>query len=93
MKGHGAPCVVLVINDNFYGLMVALSYPCRACPLAMLVHHVLVSSLKEEDKMMTKAISKSSYILREQVEVQAQEKHLEKVICLKLVTHLEILVK
>ena len=85
--------MVLVINDNLYGLMVALSYPCRACPLAMLVHHVLVSSLKEEDKVMTKAISKSSYILREEVDVQIQEKHLEEILCLKLVTHLEILVK
>ena len=26
------PCVVLVINDNLYGLMVALSYICRICP-------------------------------------------------------------
>jgi hypothetical protein len=73
--------------------MVALSYPCRACPLAMLEHHVLVSRLKEEDKVMTKAISKSSYILREEDEVQVQEKHLEEILCLKLVTHLEILVK
>jgi hypothetical protein len=24
--------VVLVINDNPYGLMVALSYMCRTCP-------------------------------------------------------------
>ena len=59
----------------------------------MLEHYVLVSRLKEEDKVMTKAISKSSYILREEVEVQVQEKHLEEILCLKLVTHLEILVK
>jgi hypothetical protein len=26
------PCVVLVINDNPYRLMVALSYMCRTCP-------------------------------------------------------------
>ena len=26
LKVHGAPCVVLVINDNPYGLMFALSY-------------------------------------------------------------------
>jgi hypothetical protein len=25
------PCVVLIINDNPYGLMVALSYVCRTC--------------------------------------------------------------
>ena len=59
----------------------------------MLEHQVLVSSLKEEDKVMTKAISKSSYILREEVEVQVQEKHLEEILSLKLVIHLEILVK
>jgi hypothetical protein len=28
--------VVLVINDNPYGLMVALSYVCRTCPFTML---------------------------------------------------------
>ena len=27
-----APCVVLVINDNPYGLMFALRYTCRSCP-------------------------------------------------------------
>jgi hypothetical protein len=32
MKGHVPPCVVLVINDNPYGLMFALSYICRTCP-------------------------------------------------------------
>ena len=78
---HEPSCVVLIINDN---LMVALSYPCRACPLAMLEHHVLVSRLKEEDKVMTKTIFKSSYILREEDEVQVQEKHLEEIPCLKL---------
>jgi hypothetical protein len=26
------PCVVLVINGNPYGLMVAMSYMCRSCP-------------------------------------------------------------
>ena len=31
-----APCVVLVINDNLYGLMCVLSYTCRICPLASL---------------------------------------------------------
>ena len=90
---HEPSCVVLLINVNLYGLMVALSYPCRACPLAMLEHHVLVLRLKEEDKVMTKAIFKSSYTLREEDEVQVQEKHIEEILCLKLVTHLEILVK
>ena len=32
LKGHGAPCVVLVIDDSHYVLMVALSYTCRVCP-------------------------------------------------------------
>jgi hypothetical protein len=31
-RSYWAPCVVLVINDNPYGLMVALSYMCRTCP-------------------------------------------------------------
>ena len=28
--------MVLVINDNLYGLMCVLSYTCRICPLASL---------------------------------------------------------
>jgi hypothetical protein len=32
VKEHKALCVVLVINDNPNGLMVALSYICRTCP-------------------------------------------------------------
>jgi hypothetical protein len=31
-RSYQAPCVVLVINDNPYGLMVAFSYMCRTCP-------------------------------------------------------------
>jgi hypothetical protein len=31
-RSYRAPCVVLVINDNPYGLMIALSYMCRTCP-------------------------------------------------------------
>jgi hypothetical protein len=31
VKGHVPPCVVLVINDNPYRLMFALSYICRTC--------------------------------------------------------------
>jgi hypothetical protein len=32
LKEHmESPCVVLVINENPYGLMVALSYICRTC--------------------------------------------------------------
>ena len=42
------PCMVLVINDNLYGLMCKLSFTCR------LVHwhhlgHVLVSRLEDEE--------------------------------------------
>jgi hypothetical protein len=32
LKEHVPPCVILVINDNPYGLMFALSYICRTCP-------------------------------------------------------------
>jgi hypothetical protein len=32
LKEHVLPCVVLVINDNPYGLMFASSYICRTCP-------------------------------------------------------------
>jgi hypothetical protein len=32
VKEHVPPCVVLVINDNSYGLMFALSYIFRTCP-------------------------------------------------------------
>ena len=31
-----APSVVLVINDNPYGLMFALRYSCRSCPYEIL---------------------------------------------------------
>ena len=54
---------------------------------------MLVSRLKEEDKVMTKVIFKSSYILREEDEVQVQENHIEEILYLKLITHLEILVE
>src|SRR4051812_2175376 len=37
VKEHvGPPCVVLVINDNLYGLMCVLSCTCRNFPLASL---------------------------------------------------------
>jgi hypothetical protein len=32
LKEHVPPCVVLVINDNPYGLMFELGYICRTCP-------------------------------------------------------------
>jgi len=37
------PCVVLVINDNPYGLMFALRYPYRSCPWERIGVHVLDS--------------------------------------------------
>ena len=58
------PCMVLVINDNLYGLIFALSYICRG-PLAclspfvgvkiLLVLHVLESRLRKEDHLLIKA--------------------------------------
>jgi hypothetical protein len=39
-RTYGALFVVLVINDNPYGLMVALSYMCRTCPQTMLEPYV-----------------------------------------------------
>jgi hypothetical protein len=39
-RTYGDPCVILVINDNPYELMVALSYMCRTCPLTMLEPYV-----------------------------------------------------
>jgi hypothetical protein len=32
MKVHVPPCVVLIINDNPYGLIFVLSYIYRICP-------------------------------------------------------------
>ena len=49
------PYVVLVINDNLYGLMCALSYICSVGPYGMLELHMLESRLKEEDYMLIKA--------------------------------------
>ena len=54
--------MVLIINDNLYGLMFALSYTCRFYPYAMLVDHMLVSRQKgeesEEDQGLTKVLFK-----------------------------------
>jgi hypothetical protein len=40
LKEHLPPCVVLVINDNPYGLMFASSYICRPCPQTTLEPYV-----------------------------------------------------
>ena len=42
------PCVVLVINDNLYGLMCKLSFTCRFVHWHRL-GHVLVSRLEDEE--------------------------------------------
>ena len=42
------PYVVLIINDNLYGLICALSYICSVGPLACFELHMLESRLKEE---------------------------------------------
>ena len=44
------PCVVLVINDNPYGLMFALSYPYRSCPWEKIGVHVLDSRRLYDDQ-------------------------------------------
>ena len=49
------PCVVLVINDNLYGLIGVLSYICRFALYALLDLHMLESRLREEDYMLIKA--------------------------------------
>ena len=49
------PYVVLVINDNLYGLMGVLSYICRFAPYALLDLHLLESRLREEEYMLLKA--------------------------------------
>ena len=49
------PCVVLVINDNPYGLIFALSYIYRFGLYALLDLHVLESRIWEEDYMLIKA--------------------------------------
>ena len=54
----GAPCVVLVIDDILYGLMVALSYIGRICPYAFLEVHVLVSRSLCVDQGAIKELSK-----------------------------------
>ena len=58
------PCVVLVINDNLYGLMFALSYTCRFGPYAMLDLHMLESRLKKKlyvDQAKCKLINTQGY--------------------------------
>ena len=48
------PCVVLVINDNLYGLMFVLSY-LSVCPFDLLNLPLLESRLREEEYVLIKA--------------------------------------
>ena len=48
------PCVVLVINDNPYGLMFTLRYSYISCPLKFMCWTL-------EDGMMTNALFKGLY--------------------------------
>ena len=52
-----APCVVLVINDNPYGLMFALRYPYRSCHKKWLEFMCWT----QEDYMMINALFKGLY--------------------------------
>ena len=59
LKEHAVPpCLVLVIDDNLYGLMVALSYILRVCPWAFLGVHLLVSMIVCDDQGAIKELSK-----------------------------------
>src|SRR3954470_12656591 len=55
-----APCVVLVINDNLYGLMCKLSFTCRFVHWHRL-GHVLVSRFEDEE--MSKGVTPSESAL------------------------------
>ena len=50
LKVHGSPCVVLVINDNLYGLMFELRYFFRSCPWGKIEIHVLNSRSLYDDQ-------------------------------------------
>ena len=50
MKVHVPSCVVLVINDNLYGLMFALRYLYRSCPWEKIGVHVLDSRRVYDDQ-------------------------------------------
>ena len=53
------PCMVLVINDNLYGLMFCIKLYLQVCPYALLDLHMLESRLREEeDFMLIKALCK-----------------------------------
>ena len=53
LKVHVAPCVVLIINDNPYGLMFALRYSYRSCPWEHIGVHLLDSRILHDDHCYT----------------------------------------
>ena len=74
-----SPFVVLVINDNIYGLMLALRYSYRSCPWERLEFmcwtleaYMVKCGLEKKIERTFMFISKPSYILREEDEVQVQ---------------------
>ena len=62
--------MVLVINDNLYGLMFALSYICRRCPFALLDLHMLESRLREEKEEEYVLIKAKCALINTQVQVK-----------------------
>jgi hypothetical protein len=48
------PCVVFVIDDNSYGLIVVLRFSLRSCPYAMLEPYVGLKMQDEEDRVHMK---------------------------------------
>ena len=55
------PCMVLVINDNLYGLIFALSYICR-CPLACLSPFVGVKVLLVLHVLESRCVAWSPFV-------------------------------
>ena len=88
------PYVVLVINDNPYGLMVALSY------LVVFVHRNAcrpyvgfnVERRRLSDDQEVQGVIRRMVMMMLSI-VQVQEYHLEEITCLELATILEIMVK
>ena len=62
--------MVLVINDNLYGLMFALSYICRYYPFALLDLHMLESRLREEKEEDYVLIEAKCGLINTQVHVK-----------------------
>ena len=73
------PCVVLVINDNLYGLMFVLIYICRCVHKRSLLDlHMLESMLREEIYVL---IKDRCELINTQVQVK---------ICRRVLSHLGV---